>query len=566
MRETIEEIAKKILKHRRLELDNFYPNKAISRSKVKYNGRETQFWLTNKENLGGVEFLKDITGSVVGSQVGNRTTEIDDGKPIYKNTKLGEILIRNHEGIHTNQTPNKESITFEIFNRATYKPSDNKNEIAIDLVIQIANEPNKFSFRSLFEILQETARRQKEIDDLEKQRINADEQEANNLIIRIRDKENEKKAFQEKTQNFIRKYAELRYQPVIDPIQDKIKRSNIFDGTLIINGGPGTGKTTTLIQRIKFLIDISKDEVRNDYLPNLSKSQKEKLSDQKNSWIFFSPSELLALFLKNNMVEEGLLANDERVKVWANYKKELIRGYHLVNAETKKPFLFFNNNKLIEKSLYPTNAKKLKKISLDISPFKWKNTGLSIQSYINQHKGTYGIESLIRLFVNLNDTFEKEVKDISNEYNGLIKKIASLIIVSIQKDFDRTKKIEELLKKWKNETQNIEEDEDEDEEIDKEDFEETENNFSADFEESLLSKIKSLARKQALRIYDKQTKLSKRDRELLENISELQEHPDFDELGQLGIFKKYFERISKGLINNILTEILMFSKVIALKN
>jgi len=73
-------------------------------------------------------------------------------------------------------------------------------------------------------------------------------------------------------------------------------------------------------------------------------------------------------------------------------------------------------------------------------------------------------------------------------------------------------------------------------------------------------KIKSLARKQALRRYDKNTKLTKHDRELLDKIPELQEIPDYEQLGQLAFFKKYFERISKGLISTVFREIPMIYK------
>ena len=44
---------------------------------------------------------------------------------------------------------------------------------------------------------------------------------------------------------YIRKQGEMRYSLIVDTIQTKIKSQNLFDGTtVIINGGPGTGKTT----------------------------------------------------------------------------------------------------------------------------------------------------------------------------------------------------------------------------------------------------------------------------------------------------------------------------------
>ena len=53
---------------------------------------------------------------------------------------------------------------------------------------------------------------------------------------------------------YIRKQGEMRYSLIVDPIQTKIKSQHLFDGTtIIINGGPGTGKSTTMIHRLAYL-------------------------------------------------------------------------------------------------------------------------------------------------------------------------------------------------------------------------------------------------------------------------------------------------------------------------
>ena len=110
----------------------------------------------------------------------------------------------------------------------------------------------------------------------------ATEEEAKKLIENIEKKEEEKRKYLDKAQGFIRRYAQLRFQPILDPIQDSIRRSKIYEGNLIINGGTGTGKTTSLIQRIKFLISPTIEEEI-----TLTKEQKDVLFDQKKSWIFW---------------------------------------------------------------------------------------------------------------------------------------------------------------------------------------------------------------------------------------------------------------------------------------
>ena len=66
----------------------------------------------------------------------------------------------------------------------------------------------------------------------------------------------------------------------------------------IVLGPPGTGKTTSLIQRIKFLLDdefLEDKEMTKEYLRELSASQIDVIRKgiRNNNWIFFSPNPYL---------------------------------------------------------------------------------------------------------------------------------------------------------------------------------------------------------------------------------------------------------------------------------
>jgi len=334
--ETLEEIAKRIENHRLLEESKKIINKAIARYKTKYSGEDKQIWLTNAENNGGYRIVENITGSAAGIAAGAATTLTEDGYTVYKNSRLGELLIGNYAGTYNYRAPKKD-IEVEIFNSAAYMPD--ANDLARDIMVRIADEVQSYSYSNLSEILNRVELIDNELKDLVIERENErDAMASQALLEKINAKENERMAAFQQMQSFVRQTAQLRYQPILDPIQEKIKRSFPYQKDLIIDGGPGTGKTTALIQRIKFLTSYSIEE----YLdPGVNLA---KITDKKKSWIFFCPNELLSLYLRNSMVEEGLEATDERVKVWSDYKKKLLRGYRLVNSDTKKPFLIYNHS------------------------------------------------------------------------------------------------------------------------------------------------------------------------------------------------------------------------------
>lgn len=567
MKEKIEEIAKGIKRHRELEISSEVSNNAVGYSMTLYDNKVQKFWLINNASKQRMSY--DFNGNPNTESVWLDNKPLyGDGFPVEKNGLIGELLIQFHEGKHKYQTP-KGEIEIEIFNRAIYKPSIYDGEYATDILIKLAGDSRSYSYQNISKILSLQFEIEREKEKLE----HATDQEAQQLIQRIAEKEAEMKTYLDKAQGFIRRYAELRYQPILDPIQESIKRSKIFDGSLIINGGPGTGKTTSLIQRIKFLISPTIEE----YI-TLNQSQKDILFNQKTSWIFYSPNELLALFLRNSMKMEELTADTERVKVWASHKNELVKAYKLVDTATKRPFLIYNKSH--GKSLFvnkPKNIKeivsglnkfyldfqkdKLNKVSeIDVSQFKWKNIGLSIQKYLNDKKDVKNLDELIRLFLNLNEIYKAESDKIAEEYSSLIKQVAGRIQIIITKDTTRATALADILNQWKNSNQDTEEDDDDDTDIELEDFEEKEEQSAFDFERELFSKLKSLCRKQALNKFDKNTKFSKRDRELLKLIPEVEQQNEFEQIGQTAFFKKFFERIIKGVLANVLREIPMTYK------
>ena len=115
----------------------------------------------------------------------------------------------------------------------------------------------------------------------------------------------------------------LRDQPVLDQYQDEIFRLPL-DKRLLILGPPGTGKTTTLIRRLGQKLDpmfLDEDE---QHLVDTTRTG-EGIA-HADSWLMFTPTELLKQYLKEAFAREGVPASDLRIRTWHDYRRELARN------------------------------------------------------------------------------------------------------------------------------------------------------------------------------------------------------------------------------------------------
>ena len=116
---------------------------------------------------------------------------------------------------------------------------------------------------------------------------------------------------------------ELRDQPVLDQYQDEIFRLPL-DKRLLILGPPGTGKTTTLIRRLGQKLDtefLEEDEQRLVELVSTGQGV-----EHANSWLMFTPTELLKQYLKEAFAREGVPATDLCIRTWQDFRRELARN------------------------------------------------------------------------------------------------------------------------------------------------------------------------------------------------------------------------------------------------
>ena len=561
--EKITDIAKAITIHRNLERTTDTKNNAVGRIKTIFNGEEKQFWIINKESL--LHIQKDFLGNILPNDLERANKPYEkDGFPISKNSMLGGKLLSKTEGMVEISSPEgpKEVI---IHNRAVYDPCD--TNLAKEIIINLSGDSQTHTFALLSDILF----LQKAIDE-DKEKLARAEKDKNanaieQLVKGIEEKENERREKLDEIKLFIRQVAQLRYQPILDPIQESVKRSKIFNGNLIINGGPGTGKTTSLIQRIKFLTS----QTITEYI-NISKDKQDVLFNQSKSWIFFSPNELLSLFLKSSMSREELMANEDTIKVWSVFKNNLFQLYKLTDSQTRRPFLAYNNseasllpndyNKLnkftkgFEKSFIKHQVEKLEKIkSIEVKLFDWRAKAEPIQNDIKL-SSISNLKDLLMFYFNISELYGVNAVEISSQYNEEIRSLAGGFLILLKNNEDEYKKILETFANESSDSNPVGDEDESEDEIESEDFDElalVQNRDNTEFR--FLQFLKSLIRKSALKQFDSSVRLSARDSNYLSVLPKIEQNASLEKLGQLAFYKKYFDRITKGIIANLYREI-----------
>ncbi len=339
--ETIFDIADSIKKRVVDEHLKSLSNRAIARVRCNWKEGEKTFFLTNKMNA-NVYYGRDFNGNI--TSVNSKDTTSEMGQAVYKNTRLGQALI-GKLGVEAQYKAANHMRKVTPLDRAVYSPY---GENATEIQISLANDENSYEFASLKELLsyrdqeiakldanrkaleqiqrdreklqkqqEEAPKRAKEAEQklLEAERFEKEREaeERNREIQKAEENIEKAKQLIKQRQALLHQNVALRSQHILDPFQENAKRSHVYDGVpIVIEGGPGTGKTTTVIQRLKFL--LSKQSLE-DYDAPLTPEQLKRFEDSNRwsqQWLFFSPTDLLLRYLQGNMHEEELNANEKR--------------------------------------------------------------------------------------------------------------------------------------------------------------------------------------------------------------------------------------------------------------
>lgn len=541
-----EEIAQEILNHRKGEYDNHALHLAVGRVHVNIKDLSiSTFWIFNSE-------LDKRVGNYESQRyVANKYIE----KGVAKNSRMGEFLIRRKSGLYK---IDKKEHNISIKDFSTYQPVNRPRIDAIKGTIEITGK-KKLNFNSLYDFVA-FAEEVKEETKTSIDQLIIDRQEALELgkILSATEQEQIKKLTS--LTHYIRANNVLRMQPILDETQEEIKRSRIFNGVLIIDGGPGTGKTTTLIQRIKFLTDDTITEYGEQFAQILTQLQ------GKSGWVFFTPSTQLLGYLRNAMSSEGLSATDETSKVWENYiNNELLKNYGLVGAD--KPFqlyrnpigyLFPNDAALLEKALsefetfiitqISTKIKKQEKVKLLYDDSK--KTGNQIQ---RNATSVSDVKDLVRLVVNADELkirFSKEFEQQAKEIRALLQEYSDTILVRLRRDDQEYNIISKHLKELFDKRQQVSDEEDED-------AEGNENAIMASFNEELEIRkaVRTWLQKLALNRASTLEKIQDKQLPWIEKVENYATGIPLEELGKKIHFIKYVQPVMQG------SSVLVFNRI-----
>lgn len=346
--------------------------------------------------------------------------------------------------------------------------------------IAIVDHTLKYQFRNIHEFLNELRQNWEDIRDIETRISELEEQrkekktpqeraQITNSIKKLQEEYRYLTKQQEDLKNitiYIRKQGEMRYSRIVDPIQTGIMSDNLYDGkTVIIKGGPGTGKTTTMIHRLSYLTDmyaIDEDEKNklNKYKINpVQRRLLRKAIKDNRDWMFFSPSQMLKEYLGNAMKKEGLTNTAEKVWNWKDYCRMILQqNYHLLETDNSNaPFkisyvkdtLFYQGCDIIDTftNFYLDQFREIKdqlpKLETGEKDFEWTAIAKNIKKMLDE-MDSYDLAHFVSLFYSLESLYGKDRTRLLRERNNVLGELAEKVCAILDENENAKSEIKDI--------------------------------------------------------------------------------------------------------------------------
>jgi predicted nucleotidyltransferase len=488
-------------------------------------------WLIRGELGLGHKLVYDINGNPIGTEYAE-PPYLKKDLLISKNSPLGNAIAELSTGIGQVVTRvGDREIIRQVLSRSNYQVQRQKVDAFQGRIFTIEDDGLAFehSLRELIERLES-------ITDKEKDEA---------TIALKHQLESLRKDFEEaqrKAYRFRRTTTSIRQQFLLDQTQNKIKRQKLFNGPLIIDGGPGTGKTTLLIHRIQYLLDSNVENDEN-FQVKLTHEEKVHIRDQSTGWIFFSPTPLLKKYLEQAMSSEGLNASDDTVKTWEQHRNSLKTSLQLLSPGPRGLLRYADSRSLWQLSSDDFNKlitefdsfhleflkKKLDKLE-PVSKLNtaWKDEGVRIYASLSA-QSVKDLPSLIRAINNVIGQYDALRLKNEKEYDELITDLSSRVQSRLSPEE----------KEWfKNKIKTETRDEDEEEGFESE-------TYIGQLDTDINRAIRRAIRNKAIQLLDPKHQLNSKDLEIIEKL------PAFaiDRVGRISssaVFQKYLGPIFKG--------------------
>ncbi len=433
--------------HRIKEAEIIATNLALARFDVQFGERTKIIWLINFPHLGNFNLTYDFFGRVDGIVPGRQNVVTDDGAVIHKNSVAGAQLIENIDGIILLERPNGGNSRLIVQSKVYYTPIGKDD--AKDLKISFKREGDRKRLFNTLDSLLLIDSKDREVIDVGDNIKLSDE-----CHFRVNGVHDQEPGISSQ-RSFIRTQMEMRFQPVLDGAQEQIKRFEPFGLPLIISGGPGSGKTTTLIQRTKFLID---EVAISAYAPHIYDDiakRNKVLAD--GSWVFFSPTTTLMSYLRNAMVSEGLVVSENNSMVWEQKKYNLAVDYGFIGDSEKDLFVkipnfITDNERALRRLESQMDELILEKINSSLNKLK-ASTGHNRLDYLRKNVREYlnnGLEfSNVSKFMGdvlmANRQYKSELKIFQREFDLILDSKVDDVYKDISSIPDRLFHLAEML-------------------------------------------------------------------------------------------------------------------------